>query len=46
MTQPPINIRLAELAFKKVTGNLTDEESIELEHIIEISPDKRALFEE
>lgn len=46
MTQPPINLRLAELAFKKVTGNLTDEESIELEHILEISPDKRALFEE
>jgi transmembrane sensor len=46
MTKPPINNRMAVLAFKKVSGNLTDEELIELDSIIESSPDKRELFEE
>jgi transmembrane sensor len=46
MTKPPINNRMAVLAFKKVSGSLTDEELVELNSIIESSPDKRELFEE
>jgi transmembrane sensor len=46
MTTPLINDRLAELAFKKVTGNLSEQEDRELTGIIESSPDKKKLFEE
>jgi transmembrane sensor len=46
MTTPPINDRLAVLAFKKVTGNLSEEEADELNRIIESSADKKKLYEE
>jgi hypothetical protein len=38
--------RLAELAYKKITGGLTETEAIELTIIIESSPDKKKFFEE
>ncbi|HEX6430093.1 MAG TPA: FecR family protein [Niastella sp.] len=42
----PIYDRLAELAFKKAFGQLTEEEARELNDIIESSPRKKALFDE
>jgi hypothetical protein len=46
MDIPAINHRMAELAFKKRTGQLTAEEAVELTGIIESSPRKKALFDE
>jgi transmembrane sensor len=38
--------RLAELAYQKITGGLTDVEATELANIIESCPDKKKFFEE
>lgn len=46
MDIPAIYDRMAELAFKKVTGQLTADEERELNEIINSSPDKKELFDE
>lgn len=37
---------MAELVHKKVTGNLSEEEAVELNKIIDSSPEKRKLYDE
>lgn len=46
MDIPAIYHRMAELAFKKVSGQITDPEEKELTDIIESSPDNKKLFDE
>lgn len=46
MNNLTISSRMAELAFKKVTSNLSEEEAIELRSIIESSPEKKELYDE